>query len=201
MQPRPRGPEPELGPGSLGLRCRRGASSASAAGRQGSPARTRRDPRRPPERARSPARWPKLSEPPGPAWLCAHILSRKLHPRRRFSLPPGVLEGRRLTLLLRGSIDLLTLIHVGRHLEGCSECLNFSISSFSCSFLRLSSASLRSSVPGWDIASWILRSNAWCLRSSSAKWLCCVISVPPQMSAVGPTSSPRLTTSTPEGRS
>src|SRR5215211_147488 len=112
MQPRPRGPEPELGPGSLGLRCRRGASSASAAGRQGSPARTRRDPRRPPERARSPARWPKLSEPPGPAWLCAHILSRKLHPRRRFSKPPEVLEGRRLTLLLRGSIDLLTLIQL-----------------------------------------------------------------------------------------
>src|SRR4051812_34392458 len=112
MQPRPRGPEPGLGPGSLGSRCRPGASSASAAGRQGSPARTRRDPRRPPERARSPARWPNLSEPPGPAWLCAHILSRKLDPRRRFSKPPGVLEGRRLTLLLRGSIDLLTLIQL-----------------------------------------------------------------------------------------
>src|SRR5215207_7662644 len=146
MQPRRRGPEPGLERGSPGSGYRRGASSASPAGRQGSPARTRRDPRRPPERARSPARWPKLSEPPGPAWLCAHILRRlrrKAHLRRRFSLPPGVLEGRRLTLLLRGSIDLLTFINVGRHLEGCSECLNFSISSFSCSFLRLSSASLK----------------------------------------------------------
>src|SRR3954470_20798201 len=93
MQPRPRGPEPGLERGSPGSGYRRGASSASLAGRQGSPARTRRDPRRPPERARSPARWPKLSEPPGPAWLCAHILSRKLDPRRRFSKPPGAGAG------------------------------------------------------------------------------------------------------------
>src|SRR3954465_2928203 len=38
--------------------------------------------------------------------LCPHS-KPKTPPRRRFSKPPGVLEGRRLTLLLRGSIDRL----------------------------------------------------------------------------------------------